>query len=80
MAEDSTFLSVVEMIALTGYRHSSAQARALNRMGIEHKIRPDGKVVVLREHIKEMLCKNTSMSSTIRKTQPNWGQFDKGTK
>lgn len=51
---DSLFLTQDEMVELTGYRRSSAQLKALRTMGVEHKIRPDGCVLVLRKHIEEL--------------------------
>ena len=51
---DSLFLTQDEMVELTGFQRSSAQARALRTMGVEHKIRADGRVLVLRKHIEEL--------------------------
>jgi hypothetical protein len=51
---DSLFLTEDEMVELSGFRRSSAQAKALRTMGIEHKIRADGRVLVLRKHIEEL--------------------------
>ena len=45
------FLSKDELVQLTGRRRPKAQARALTRMGIPHRRRPDGSPVVLRIHL-----------------------------
>lgn len=49
------FLTPEEISELTGRIQYDAQARALNFMGIEHKRRPDGSLVVLRAHVNSML-------------------------
>ena len=43
----STFLTRDELASLTGRTRASAQIRALRAMGIQHRVRPDGKAVVL---------------------------------
>ena len=47
----SLTLSPEELTELTHKKKSSAQVRALRTMGIEHKVRPDGSVAVLRSHV-----------------------------
>lgn len=49
------FLTPEEVAELTNRRRSAAQARALNAMGIEHRRRPDGSIVVSRAHVDAML-------------------------
>lgn len=67
------FLSKQDLIDLTGYKKPSAQARALNAMGIEHRIRPDGAVIVLRAHIAAILGGSTENTST---PEPDWSELD----
>jgi integrase len=43
-----TFLSYEEIQALTHRKVHSAQVRVLKAMGIEHRVRPDGSVAILR--------------------------------
>lgn len=43
----TTFLTREELAALTGRTRASAQIRALRAMGVQHRVRPDGKPVVL---------------------------------
>ena len=49
------FLRSEEIVALTNRQRSTAQARALRTMGIEHRIRPDGTVAILRSHVEHLL-------------------------
>ena len=44
-----------EIQALTGRLRRPAQTRALKWMGIEHRVRPDGSLAVLREHVQNVL-------------------------
>jgi hypothetical protein len=52
---DSMFLNNDEVFDLTGRRQRASQAQMLRAMGIEHKIRPDGRVIVLRRHVEQLL-------------------------
>lgn len=47
------FLTKDEVKELTHKITYSAQRRALNSMGIEHKMRPDGSVAILRAHAEK---------------------------
>ncbi|MFM0210399.1 DUF4224 domain-containing protein [Paraburkholderia sediminicola] len=49
------FLSVDELVELTGRRQRESQAQALRMMGIEHKMRADGRLVVSRRHVEQVL-------------------------
>ena len=51
----SMFLSNHDIIALTNRQRPAAQVRALRVMGIEHRIRPDGTVAILRSHVEHLL-------------------------
>lgn len=42
-SKNSPLLTESDLEALTGYRRPSDQVRALQRMGIRHVIRPDGR-------------------------------------
>lgn len=48
------FMTPEEIQALTGKKFRSSQAHALRLMGIEHKVRPDGSVAVLKSHVEEV--------------------------
>lgn len=65
------FLSHDEIAGLTGRKRKDAQARALKFMGIEHRIRPDGSVAVLRHHVEHELGMVENKASRKEAT-PNW--------
>lgn len=69
-----TFLDKEEIQTLTNKTVRPAQVRALKAMGIEHKVRPDGSVAILRAHINKVFDGNPDKESRKTKTiQPNWG-------
>jgi Domain of unknown function (DUF4224) len=49
--EDAITVSPSELKALTDRERPSAQARVLARLGIPHRRRPDGSLIVLRCHV-----------------------------
>lgn len=49
------FLTPDEIAALTGKQRPAAQIRALRSMGVDHRVRPDGRPVVLRAHVEALL-------------------------
>lgn len=65
------FLEEKEIIELTHKSRFSAQVTALRRMGIEHRVRPDGSLAVLRSHIENLLDGKTLENVRIE-IQPNW--------
>lgn len=73
----SIVLTRDEVEALTGRHRKDAQVKALRYMGIEHRVRPDGTVAVLKAHIDRILGA-TSQSSRQRNTrsEPNWAALD----
>jgi len=70
------FLDDEEVIRLTGRKKRNAQVIALRYMGIEHKIRPDGAVIVSRSHIQKLLDGDSVKRRIIHKVEPNWGALD----
>lgn len=52
---DSMFLTEDEIADLTKKQRHSAQVRVLRGLGVEHKVRPDGSIVVLRTHAERLL-------------------------
>lgn len=48
-----SFLTDASLRHLTGYQRYSAQVRALRQMGIPHRVRPDGRPIVLAEDLRE---------------------------
>lgn len=65
-------LSDVELKGLTGRRQKACQIQALRFMGIEHRVRPDGSVVVLKAHVEQTLGLVSDHKIT-REPEPNWG-------
>lgn len=63
------FLSDDEIEELTKRQRRPAQARVLAFMGIEHKLRPDGSVAVLRSHVERVLGDGAA-SKDRKKTEP----------
>lgn len=63
------FLTTDELKELTGRSQPRAQIATLNMMGIEHRLRADGKVVVLRDHVAKVLG---GVESKPKKREPNW--------
>lgn len=64
------FLTPAELQELTGRSRRDAQARALNAMGITHRARPDGSLVVSRDHVDRLL--GGVARSTVVSHEPNW--------
>jgi hypothetical protein len=69
------FLTPDELRELTGKARSSAQARALRAMGIEHRARPDGSLAVSRLHVEGLLG-GTAGAKVVVPKQPNWSALD----
>lgn len=63
-------LTEEEVQALTGRRRRPAQLRALKWMGIEHRVRPDGSIAVLREHVQNVL--GVAKEKDRRTHEPDW--------
>lgn len=70
------FLSTDEIKNLTGKHQKTAQMRALKHMGIEHKVRPDGALVVLRSHIEKLLDGAVQLIKSDRLLEPNWSALN----
>lgn len=60
-----------EIEQLTGKVRKPAQVRALRFMGVEHKIRPDGAVIVSRSHVEKILDGDMAIKVKGR-VEPNW--------
>lgn len=72
VVQESMFLTQNEIKELTNRLARSAQSRALNSLGIEHKFRPDGSIVVLRAHAVQTLGGGATLTARPKKTEPNW--------
>lgn len=71
MSDTTVFLSKEELHQLTGRTRRDAQLIALNHMGIEHKVRPDGSIVVLRAHVEKIMGGVAQQFQTSN-DQPDW--------
>jgi hypothetical protein len=63
------FLTPDEIVALTGRKQHKTQRTVLNHLGIQHKVRPDGSLVVLRSHVEDALDRESKHNKT---PEPNW--------
>lgn len=71
----SQYLTKAEIRDLTDAVWLSAQIRALNEMGIEHRVRPNGTIAVLRSHVERLLdpAPGSKVSDPV---EPDWGLLD----
>lgn len=72
--ESSVVLTDVELRQVTGLSRYRAQARALARMGISYRLRPDGFPLVSRVHFEEIM--GTEHSRARPEPKPNWSALD----
>lgn len=64
-----------ELIDATHRRQFTAQARALQRMGVPFVRRPDGSLLVSREALDAVLCRGTVLSFVQAPTNGlNWSK------
>ncbi|CAB4132953.1 Domain of unknown function DUF4224 [uncultured Caudovirales phage] len=65
-------LSDEELRDLTGRSRKASQVQVLRFMGIEHKVRPDGSVAVLKAHVEQVLGAYVQARKVVE-VEPNWG-------
>jgi hypothetical protein len=65
-------LEADELVALTRKRRPTAQARALRAMGVEHRTRADGSLVVSRAHVEALLGGQRTRRSSAREKEPDF--------
>lgn len=70
---ESTFLTAGEVRELTDRVNMSSQVKVLRAMGIEHRMRPDGSVVILRSHVNKVFDGIAGSASKTKSVSPNWG-------
>lgn len=66
------FLTDDELFGLTGAKRRESRVRALRAMGIEHRLRPDGHVIVLRSHVETLLGGAAGSIVAVAGTEPDW--------
>lgn len=71
---DDLILSHAELCAVTGLSRYRAQARALARMDISYRLRPDGFPIVSRTHFEAIM--GGAAPAVERPTQPDWSALD----
>ncbi|KQV50062.1 DUF4224 domain-containing protein [Massilia sp. Root335] len=69
------FLTDDEVKELTRKSRRASQAKVLNSLGITHKIRPDGSLVILRSHVEQVFAGRKSEEKPRLATEPNWDAF-----
>lgn len=71
------FLTKEELVALTGRSRSDAQLRVMRSMGIDHRIRPDGSIVVSRSHVERLLGSDTvEPEAYAHSNEPLWSMME----
>lgn len=69
----SLFLTEDEVRDLSGKIKRDAQVRALRAMGVEHRVRPDGSVAILRDHIHKVFDGEPgARAKQVKAAAPNW--------
>lgn len=68
-------LSHTELCAVTGFSRYRAQARALARMGISYRLRPDGFPIVSRAYFEQSMGSDAPVTSQ-HITEPDWSAMD----
>lgn len=66
------FLTKDELKELTGHVRAHAQAKELDKMGIEYKPRGDGSLAVLRSHVEKEFGLLQQKPANKKSFQPNW--------
>lgn len=74
------FLTPEELVEVTHAKRRDTQIRALRSMGIEHRVRPDGTVAVLRTHVEQVFGGGTSKTPEPKNCEPDWSAIDRGKK
>jgi hypothetical protein len=70
------FLTRDELREMTGRQQYRTQAKVLSAMGITYKIRPDGTLLVLREHVIEQLGGRAALKKAERRVEPNFAALE----
>ena len=73
---NDTFLTAEEVSALTKRTYRPAQVKVLNALGIDHKVHPDGDVLILRSHINKVFNGTSEPEAKMGDASPNWGAFN----
>lgn len=66
------FLDDEDLTELTRKRQNAARIRVLNAMGVQHKIRPDGTIAVLRAHVERVFGEKATKQAAESSWKPSW--------
>jgi hypothetical protein len=66
------FLTADEIENLTAKQRRAAQRVVLNALGIQHKVRPDGSLAVLRSHVEREFGGALPAGAAKKPQEPNW--------
>lgn len=66
------FLSADEISSMTGRVQRAAQVKVLRFMGVEHRVRPDGTLAVLRAHVEKVFGATPAAERKTTPKEPNW--------
>lgn len=69
-------LSSEQLRGLTGKKHRDAQLRVLVALGVTHKVRPDGSIIVSEAHVERLLG-GVANAKVRTPTEPNWSALAK---
>lgn len=72
MVVEVMFLDPKEIKQLTGKIRGPDQAKVLNKMRIQHILRPDGEVLISKSHMEKILDGYVPESNKER-SEPNYG-------
>jgi hypothetical protein len=69
------FLTDDELVQLTRRTRRASQRQVLAAMGIEHRPRPDGSLVVLRSHVEKLLDGALANAKIrVQNNEPDWSK------
>ena len=67
-------LGADELEEITGRQRFTAQAKALARIGISYKLRPDGFPLVSRAHFEQIMGSTSEKQDAV--IEPDWSIFN----
>lgn len=70
------FYSPEEIFLLTGKTRRPSQIRELRFMGIEHRLRSDGSILVSRMHVEKLLDGDSVKRRIKERTEPKWSAIN----
>jgi Domain of unknown function (DUF4224) len=74
MTGTELFLTDAEIFDLTKKTYGPPRVKALNALGIQHKVRGDGSIAILRDHIMKVFGGNmATQAKKPKNAEPNWG-------